>query len=65
MQIPPKITLEAARINAGFSQRSAAHALGISLATYQNYESGKTSPSWHLVKKIEELFCYPIDFIRL
>ena len=42
MQIP-KITLEAARVNAHFTQREAAKALGISVATLQNYESGRTS----------------------
>lgn len=52
MQIP-KITLEAAK------------ALGISVATLQNYESGRTTPDWNLVRRIEELYQYPIDFIFL
>ena len=64
MQIP-KITLEAARVNAHFTQREAAKALGISVATLQNYESGRTAPDWKLVRRIEELYQYPIDFIFL
>ena len=64
MQIP-KITLEAARVNAHFTQREAAIALGISVATLQNYESGRTTPDWNLVRRIEELYQYPIDFIFL
>ena len=64
MQIP-KITLEAARVNAHFTQREAAKALGISVATLQNYESGRTTPDWNLVRRIDELYQYPIDFIFL
>ena len=44
MQKFPKITLAAARVNAGLSQQEAAKALGVSVATLQNYESGKTVP---------------------
>lgn len=59
----PKITLEAARVNAHFTQKEAAKALKISVATLQNYESGRTTPDWSIVRKIEELYQYPIDYI--
>lgn len=62
---PPKISLEAARVNAHFTQKDAAKALGISVATLQNYESGKTTPDWNLVRRIEKLYEYPIDYIFL
>lgn len=64
MQIP-KITLEAARVNAHLTQREAAKKLNISVATLQNYESGRTTPDWSLVRQIEVLYNYPIDFIFL
>ena len=64
MQIP-KISLEAARVNARFTQKDAAKALGISVATLRNYESGKTTPDWNLVRRIEELYKYPVDYIFL
>ena len=56
MQKFPKITLAAARVNAGLSQQEAAKALGVSVATLQNYESGKTVPQWGTVQKIEAVY---------
>ena len=64
MQIP-KISSEAARVNARFTQKDAAKALGISVATLRNYESGKTTPDWNLVRRIEKLYKYPVDYIFL
>lgn len=61
----PKITLEAARVNAHLTQKEAAKKLKISVATLQNYESGRTTPDWGVVRRIEELYQYPIDFIFL
>ena len=60
----PKITLKAARVNAGLSQRLAAEKLGCNVATLQNYEAGKTIPSWDMVKLIETVYQYPADFIN-
>ena len=65
MQKFPKITLAAARVNAGLSQQDAAKALGVSVATLQNYESGKTVPQWGTVQKIETVYNFPADFIFL
>ena len=59
----PKITLAAARVNAGYNQEEAAKELNISKATIQNYESGDTVPSWDMVKKIEALYQFPSDYI--
>lgn len=59
----PKISLAAARVNAGLSQQEAAQALGVSVATLQNYESGKTVPQWGTVQKIENVYKFPVDFI--
>ena len=61
----PKISLAAARVNAGLNQQEAAKALGGSVATLQNYESGKTVPQWGTVQKIERVYKFPADFIFL
>lgn len=47
-----KISLKAARVNAGFSQKDAAILLQISNKTLSNWENGDTFPS---AKKIEQL----------
>ena len=59
----PKITLKAARVNAGISQRNAAMALNISRSTLHNYELGKTVPGWDVVRRIEKLYGLPADYI--
>ena len=59
----PKITLKAARINADLSQKEAAEALNVNVSTLQNYETGKTVPDWEMVKRIEQVYSFPADFI--
>ena len=60
----PKITLRAVRVNANLSQKEAAMALGVNVSTLQNYETGKTVPDWDMVKRIENVYKFPADFIR-
>ena len=59
MQIP-KITLEAARVNAHLTQREAAKKLDISIATLQNYESGKTTPNWNMIQISDRSYFFAI-----
>ena len=59
----PKITLEAARVNAKLSQKNAANLLDIDVSTLRNYEHGKSAPSYPLVKKMEGIYHFPSDFI--
>ncbi len=59
----PKITLKAARVNADLSQKEAAEALNVNVSTLQNYETGKTIPDWEMVKRIEQVYSFPADFI--
>ena len=47
-----KISLEAARVNAGLSQKEVAKKLNVSNKTISNWENGKTFPS---AEKITEL----------
>lgn len=60
----PKISLSAARVNARLTQTDAAKQIGISRAALQNYEAGKTVPNINLCRKIEEIYQFPIAFIR-
>lgn len=59
----PSISLKAARVNANFTQETAAIQLGISKATLQNYETGETSPTMEMVEKISVLYEFPKDYI--
>lgn len=63
MEKVPQITLAAARVNAGLNQQEAAQKLGISKATLQNYEAGKTVPDWDMVHKIGTVYQYPHEYI--
>lgn len=63
MQAVPRISLKAARVNAGLSQKKAAEMLGISKATLQHYEAGSTVPNILMSKKIEEVYHFPADYI--
>lgn len=53
------ITLKAARVNVGMTQREAAEALDVSRETLQNYEAGKRFPSVPTIKKMEDLYKIP------
>ena len=63
MNYPPKISLAAARVNAGFLQEVAAVKLGITPETLRNWENGKTVPSYDKVMEICKLYQYPADYI--
>lgn len=58
-----KITLEAARVNAGLTQVESAEKLGISVVTLRNYELGKNSPTWDTVRKMEVIYNWPSEQI--
>lgn len=50
------ITLEAARVNAGYKQAEAAEKLGITPETLSRWEKGKSFPTVPQITKIEELY---------
>lgn len=60
-----KITLEAARVNAGYTQTKAAELLNISRDTLRSWEKGITSPTWKKLNEIEELYGIDKDYIFL
>lgn len=59
----PKISLEAARVNAKLTQKELAEILGVSNSTIVNWEKGITEPNLSQLKKISELSGIPMDFI--
>ena len=64
MNQPIRISLTAARVNAGLSQKKAAEMLEINVATLRNYERGKTCPNWELVHKMETIYDMPSDYFN-
>ena len=57
------ISLKAARVNKGFSQKLAAEKLGISVSTLRSYEQCKTVPDVFMSKRLEKLYDVPEDYI--
>lgn len=50
------ISLRAARVNAGLTQKQAAELLGISESTLINYEKSKFPPKEPIIRKFEKLY---------
>ena len=50
------LTLKAARVNAGYSQKQAAEKLGISAQTLLNYDKARRFPDVLTMRKIEDLY---------
>lgn len=59
-----KMTLEAARVNAGYTQKEAAEKLGISNKTLGNWENCITSPPVDKVAAICDLYGVTYDHIN-
>lgn len=58
-----KITIAAARVNAGLSQRELAEKLNVNASTVFNWENGKSEPNATQLRKISELAGIPMDLI--
>ena len=58
-----KITLEAARVNAGLSRLEASKRIGISVNTLASYENMKTAPTVAMLERICEVYNAPMDSI--
>lgn len=58
-----KISLKAARVNAGYSQKDAAVQLGISNKTLCSWENGKTFPDQPMIEKLCGLYGVTYDMI--
>lgn len=60
-----KISLAAARVNAGLTQESVAKTLKVSKNTVVNWEKGKYQPSFPVLNMLSHLYKIPIDNIFL
>jgi transcriptional regulator with XRE-family HTH domain len=56
-----KISLKAARVNRGLSQKAAAAAIGVSNKTLSSWENGITSPTADMIPIICGLYGVPYD----
>ena len=65
MSVNVRITLRAARVNAGFSQKEAADMLLIGTSTLQGYESGKRQPRMELLGRMEQIYGIGVQHLRL
>lgn len=59
----PKMTLKAARVNAGYTQKEAAKLLGVSNKTLNQWESGKVLPRADKIDSICALYNVPYDYL--
>lgn len=57
------ITLKAARVNAGLTQREVSEKLNISKATLSHYETYKTIPDMEIGAKLAKLYGLTVDDI--
>ena len=60
-----KVTLAAARVNAGMKQTDVAREIGVVKETVSNWERGKTSPTATTLLRLCELYKAPLDAIIL
>ena len=58
-----KVTLKAARVNVGLTQKEAGKKLNVSRDTIVNWESGKSYPDAIKLKEIEKLYGVGYDEI--
>lgn len=57
------ISLKAVRANADMTKKAWAQALGVSVQTVTNWESGNSEPSASMLRKISEKSGVDMDFI--
>lgn len=63
--LPPKITLRAARTNAGYSAKEVAAIVGKHYQTILEYEKDSEGIPRNLLIELSKVYRYPIDYIFL
>ena len=56
-----QVTLKAARINTGLTQKEAADRIGVTVDTISNWERAKSFPNALQIRRIEEVYNIPYD----
>lgn len=59
-----QISLKAARVNAGLTQKEASKAIGINVSTMIKWESGQTCPKFSQLTDLCSLYNIPVANIR-
>lgn len=60
-----KISLAAARVNAGLTQNDVAKILKVGKQTVVSWEKGKSEPKMSQSRQLSELYKMPLDYIFL
>lgn len=60
-----KISLAAARVNAGLTQNDVAKVLRVGKQTVVSWEKGKSEPKMSQSRQLSELYNMPLDYIFL
>ena len=60
-----QISLAAARVNAKMTQADVAKVLRVSKASVNNWENGKSSPSFATLNTLAEIYRIPVEYIFL
>jgi len=60
-----KISLAAARVNAGLTQNDVAKVLKVGKQTVVSWEKGKSEPKMSQSRQLSELYNMPLDYIFL
>lgn len=60
-----KISMAAARINAGLTQKKLADECGVSESTVINWEKGKTHPHIKRLPLLEKAYGIPLDNVKI
>lgn len=60
-----RISLRAARVNAGLSQKAAAELLRIGTSTLQGYENGRSIPRWDIIQRMQEVYGINSNLLQL
>lgn len=58
-----KLKLAACRVNAGYTQREVAEAIGVTAITVGNWETGKTVPDMVKGAALSELYGIPLGYM--
>lgn len=60
-----KISMAAARINAGLTQKQLASECEVAESTVINWEKGKSTPHIKRLPKLEKAYGIPLDYVKI
>lgn len=60
-----QVSLKAARVNAGYTQKEVAEKMNVSKATIISWESGSSAPKSYQFKALSEFYKAPLNSIKI